>query len=271
MKSFAQAVLVVVGLALVATPRATAQLAAPGESGVVMGHVHLTVRDLDAHQRFWTTLGGVPVQNGPLRLIEFPGVYIMLTKGEPTEGTYGSIVNHIGFLVKDLPESVARWKAAGVRTEPSGSATQTFVVAPDNVRLEILQDKTIDTPIKMHHIHFFTTAPLEMQAWYAKMLGARPGTRGRHDAGDLPGVNLTFTKAEFSEQPLPRSPTKGRSLDHIGFEVKNLEQLCKELEAAGVALDRPYHRVPNSTVSVAFITDPWGTNIELTENLAPSR
>jgi hypothetical protein len=33
--------------------------------------------------------------------------------------------------------------------------------------------------------------------------------------------------------------TKGRVLDHIGFDVKNLAAFCKKLEAAGIKLDRP--------------------------------
>ena len=43
---------------------------------------------------------------------------------------------------------------------------------------------------------------------------------------DLPGVNLTF-----SATPKPVAGTKGRILDHIGFEVKDLERFCKKLEA----------------------------------------
>jgi hypothetical protein len=108
--------------------------------------------------------------------------------------------------------------------------------------------------------------PLEAQAWYVKTFGAKPGKRAQFDAADLPGVNLTFSKAET-----PTVGTRGRSLDHIGFEVKNLEQVCKKLEASGIKLDRPYTRLPNSTTAIAFLTDPWGTYIELTENLAPSR
>jgi hypothetical protein len=58
-------VAVVVGiLSSAAVPRAAAQLAAPGESGVVMGHLHLAVHDLDAHRQFWSAFGGTPVQNG---------------------------------------------------------------------------------------------------------------------------------------------------------------------------------------------------------------
>ena len=53
--------------------------------------------------------------------------------------------------------------------------------------------------------------------------------------------------------------------------MKNLEAFCKKLEAGGVKLDRPFTRLPNSTTAIAFLTDPWGTYVELTENLAPAK
>ena len=64
-------------------------------------------------------------------------------------------------------------------------------------------------------------------------------------------------------------PTKGRSLNHVGFEVKNLESFSKKLEAAGVTFERPYQVMGSSMLGRATLVDPWGTTIQLTENLAP--
>ncbi|MGA7236148.1 MAG: hypothetical protein WBY44_10740 [Bryobacteraceae bacterium] len=47
---------------------------APNDAGVSMGHIHLTVRDIEAKESFFKLLGGTPVSNGPLRVIKFPGV-----------------------------------------------------------------------------------------------------------------------------------------------------------------------------------------------------
>ena len=91
--------------------RAQAQLAAPGESGVAQGHLHLSVRDLETGQKFWAMLGGTPIQNGALQLIQFPGTFVMLRKAEPSGGTVGSTVEHFGFHVKNLNESLAGWQA----------------------------------------------------------------------------------------------------------------------------------------------------------------
>ena len=44
--------------------------------------------------------------------------------------------------------------------------------------------------------------------------------------------------------------------------------ITKTLEANGVKLDTPYRKVPQMGFAVAFLTDPWGTRIELTERSA---
>ena len=74
------------------------------------------------------------------------------------------------------------------------------------------------------------------------------------------GGEIDFNPA--TEAPLP---TKGRSIDHIGFEVKGLAAFCKKLEARGVKFDVPYRRVPSIGLNIAYITDPSGVYIELTE------
>ena len=51
--------------------------------------------------------------------------------------------------------------------------------------------------------------------------------------------------------------------------MENLDAFVRHLEAAGVALEGPVRTVPGTTVRIAFLTDPWGTRIELTEGLAP--
>jgi catechol 2,3-dioxygenase-like lactoylglutathione lyase family enzyme len=241
-----------------------AQLAAPNEVGVRMGHLHLNVRDVQANENLFETLGGTAAPKlGDNVVIKFPGVLILLRQMEPTGGSVGSVVNHVGFQVPDVAQSMAKWKAAGLKTEDGRNAQQGFVTTPDGLRIEILEDATMTVPIKMHHIHFFVeqAAIPEMQAWYAKTFGAKPGKRGDFQTDDLPGVSLTFAAS-----PTATAPTKGRTLDHIGFEIVNLEAFCKKLEASGVKFDRPYMKNPNG-LGLAFITDPWGTYIELNEGL----
>src|SRR4051812_36755475 len=98
------------------------QLAPPNAAGVRPGHLHLYVSDVAAQQKFWATLGGVPTANQRLEMIQVPGVFILLRRGETKGGTVGSIVNHLGFAFKDLPAAKAKWQAAGYMIEPGEDA-----------------------------------------------------------------------------------------------------------------------------------------------------
>lgn len=227
-----------------------------------MGHLHLNVRDPEAHRVFWTTLGGTLVKLGDMDVVKFPDVLILYKKGEPSGGTDGSVVGHIGFRVKDLHAALEKWSKAGLKVVPGASPHQAFVIAPDDIRVEMTEDTSLTVPIANHHIHFYTASVDETKAWYVKMFSARPGRRGPFEAADLPGVNLTFSPA-----PGAVAGTQGRALDHIGFEVKDLEAFCRKLEAAGMKFDIPYRNIPALGISIAFFTDPWGTYIELTEGL----
>jgi catechol 2,3-dioxygenase-like lactoylglutathione lyase family enzyme len=250
---------------------ACAQLAPANSSGVTMGHIHLFVKDVEAQKKFWTaTMGGTVVQNGQLMLIQFPGVYIMLRQADPAGPPAGSIVDHFGFAWKDMPTTLAKWKADGVEIEQTGNPNQGYVHGPDGIRVEFFGDPSLSTPVAMNHIHFYPVDIPAMQAWYAKMFGGVPGKRARQsspgmiDCDDIPGSNLSFSQGKAG-----LVPTKGRSLDHIGFDIKDLETFTKKLEAQGIKLDEAIRLAPNGTTKVAYLTDPWGTRIELTEKLAP--
>jgi catechol 2,3-dioxygenase-like lactoylglutathione lyase family enzyme len=258
------------GLAALLLPVVSrAQLAAPNEMGVSMGHVHLFVQDVDAAKKFWIAVGATPIKFGPNEGMKFPGVLILVRKGEPTGGTVGSVINHFGFNVPNVPEALAKWKAAGLKTELGQNPGQCFLFTPDDMtRVEILENKSLTVPIAFHHVHFYVpdsggnTSVTEIQSWYVKTFGAKAGKRGQFEAADVPGVNLTFTKSDT-----PTVPTKGRMLDHIGFEITNLEAFCKKAEASGVKFDLPFTKRPELGIAMAYITDPWGTYIELTEGL----
>ncbi|MDP8990063.1 MAG: VOC family protein [Acidobacteriota bacterium] len=255
-----------VALAVISIAPLAAQLAPPNSTGDAIGHVHLNVKDIDAQQRFWSQLGGTPVNRDKLQMIEFPGIFVVLRKQDSTGGTVGSVINHFGFHVKNLNDFVPKWKAAGIPIELGNNPKQMFLTGPDNVRVEIIEDSTLPTPVAMHHIHMFLPDPLAAQAWYGKNFGAVAGKRGAFDTATVPGAELSFTKND-----MPQAPTKGRSVDHIGFEVKNIDQFVKTLEDAGIQIEVPIRNSPNAAkLRIAYITDPWGTYIELTEGLPPA-
>src|SRR3954466_4928473 len=145
----------------------------------------------------------------------------------------GSVVNHGGFLGNTVQARVAEWKANGVAVLPGGNnrLDQAYVETPDGLRIEILEDKNQTVPIRHEHVHFFLPEAeiAKSQAWYAKIFGAKPGTRGDNKApvADVPGAQLRFNKTEGDKA---QTPTKGRTLDHIGFDVVDLKEFIKKLE-----------------------------------------
>jgi extradiol dioxygenase family protein len=259
---------------------AEAQLSPPNAAGVAMGHLHYHVRDVDANKRFWMSLGGVPATIGTTDVIRFPDVFVVLTQGESSGGTAGSVVNHVAFRVQSLAkvqaaglkvELLAQFPGVGSVTSPEGERIELFDATATNTMFTLDPGQTdpgadrhnhpITVPIIAYHIHLYLPEGSEAKAkeWYAKTFGAVPGMRWRYPAADLPGINMNF-----SGQPQPGVPTRGRMLDHIGFEVKDLQAFCRKLETAGVKLDEPYSKAP-SGFARAMLTDPWGTSIELTE------
>ncbi len=252
------------------TGTAVAQYVPFNEVGVTMGHWHIASRDVEANKNLFVAMGGTPnTTDNPS--VQFPGhrVNLRLGSGPGSGPTVGSVVNHVGFIVKNVQEQVAQWKAAGVPVLPGNNnrLDQAFVVTPDGVRIEILEDKTQTMAIRHEHVHFFLTE-LEIpkaQAWYAKTFGGRPGTRNNAPVVDLPGAQLRFGRADT-----PQVPTRGQALDHIGFDVRDLEAFVRKIEAEGIGLDEPIRTNPQSGVSLTYITDPWGTRIELVQR-SPSR
>jgi catechol 2,3-dioxygenase-like lactoylglutathione lyase family enzyme len=266
-------------------PTASAQLMAAKDGPIVYGHHHLNTANVEAQKRFFVdTLGGTLIKIGSnhAEVVKFPNVLIFFRPNQaPTGGTRGTTVNHIGFSVPNLRQAVDRIKANGfemiTRTEAAadrvvkddiagpaqaGGASIAFALAPEGVKVELVENKQQAIPITLHHVHFFNPKNVEMQAWYVKTFGARSRTGGAFPAADLPGVALNFSPSTD-----PVVGTQGRALDHIGFEVKNLEEFCKKLEADGIRLAVPYRNVPALGIAIAFMTDPWGTYIELTEGL----
>ena len=124
-------------------------------------------------------------------------------------------------------------------------------------------NRKIEVPIIAHHVHFDVTADQlgAIRDWYATHFGGVRGKRWRYDAVDLPGINLNFSAVP----PLKRRPRAAHSTTSASRSRKP-EAFCKKLEADGVKFDRPYSKLL-SGLGIAFITDPWGTYIELNEGL----
>jgi catechol 2,3-dioxygenase-like lactoylglutathione lyase family enzyme len=237
---------------------ALAQLTAPNDAGVAIGHIHLLSKDPDAQKKIWIeALGAQPAKTGRLDMLKLPGVFIIIDKADPAGSSTGSTADHIGFSVKSLDAIKAKLAALNVPVEGP------FASMPDGLRLEFLEDKAQTSPVVMHHVHLTAFNVEVLRRWYVKTFGAESATRRNLPSAMFNGNEIDFLLAT-SAAP---AATKGRVIDHIGFEVMNLEAFMKNLAAEGVRVESPYREMPNLDLKVAFIVDPVGTRIELTEGL----
>ena len=272
--------LVALSLVVAASP-SRAQLLVAKDAPVAYGHHHLNVTSIPADVKFFETLGGTPITVAGRSIVKFPNVLVMLREQKPTAGTKGSSVDHIGFGVPDLRVMVDKIKAAGYRmvtkeeapsppwtaaddiaTQPGRDVRIAFAMGPDDLKVEIVEVKTQTVPVALHHVHYAGPDNAAMRDWYVKVFGAKPGNPGgTFESATLPGVSLNFNKA-----PAGVAGTQGRTVDHIGFEITGLPAFLKNLEAMGIKATN-VRDVPDLGLSIGFITDPWGTYIELTEGL----
>jgi len=237
---------------------ASAQLTAPNDSGVSIGHLHLNSKDPDAQKKIWIdAFGAQPTKTGTLEMLRLPGVFIVISKSDPSAGSVGSTADHIGFSVKSLADMKARLAAVNIAVQGA------FVEMPDGLRVELLETPAQSLPVVMHHFHLTTANGEKLRQWYVKTFGAENGSRAERPTASFNGNEVDFLSASGSTP----APTKGRAIDHIGFEVRNLEAFIKRIQAEGVTVEIPYRDMPNLGLKVVFIVDPVGTRIELTEGL----
>lgn len=244
-------------LAQFCTGSAFAQLTPTNDIGVTMGHIHLLVPDPAAHMKLWVDLfDAQPGRTGSLEFLKIPGIILLINKGNPANASGEPTADHFTLAVRDLAAVRTKLAAANIPL-PAGGAIAEF---PDKVRVEFIEDKTLGVPVAFHHFHIYAADAEAVRSWYVKTFG---GVKFP-DGPNFPGGEMRFT----SQQEPPRVPTKGHALDHISFEVKDLREFCKRLEAQGTKLDMNIIDAPQIGLKVTFVTDPVGTRIELTEGFA---
>ena len=241
---------------------ASAQPAPFNEIGVTMGHWHIVSKDVEANTKLFLALGGKLFMPGGNPLVMFPGLYINLVLGteKGDGGTEGSVINHVGFIVNNVQERVAQWKAAGVAVLPgiNNRLDQAFVVTPDGVRIEILEDKTQPTAIRNEHVHLsLPDADIpKAQAWYARTFGGTTAPATALRSSTFPECRSGSPKRAGGDQ---RTGARPHRLRREGSRRRRE----KDRGARHQARRAGSQSAAGNTIT--YITDPWGTRIEIVE------
>jgi catechol 2,3-dioxygenase-like lactoylglutathione lyase family enzyme len=250
--------------ALLLSGTAQAQLAAPNASGFSAGHTHLIVPDVAKHREIWKSLGAVEKSSGRLQLLGFPGMYILLREGTPTLPSAQTSANHIGFSVQSYADIKAKLDAIGVTyTVDNAETGQVIADLPDGVRIEIAVDAAQAEPIVFHHTHLAVLDGAALQKWYVDVFGAEVGERRGLPSAVIPGGRVDFLPA----RDVAPAGSQGSAIDHIGFEVTDMAAFKARMDSMGIPFAREPERRDDINLTIAFITDPVGTYIEITEGL----
>jgi catechol 2,3-dioxygenase-like lactoylglutathione lyase family enzyme len=232
-------------------------------------HVHMAVVDPPKAAAWWQQhIGGEFVDDLKDRLL-FGRTRIMFLNGKDAQPSAGSVIDHLGFSFPDLDAKLKELEAAGAKVEGpardvAGLFKLAFVVDPWGTRLELVQDAEL---LGFHHVHLRGPDPDEVYKWYLSQFGGeRLQLKGRLDAVRYPGapyVWLLVTKGEAR-------PSRGNSIDHIGWRAVTLNTKIEELRGKKVNIETEPRdlKLPIGTIRFAYVSGPDGARVELVERQA---
>src|SRR5438067_7673065 len=121
----------------------------------MIDHLHLAAPDpIKAVEWYRKNLAGQPTTEGTDRLM-FGETRVIFQRNEKPTPSAGSVVDHIGFSVKDVEAAMKAMEADGAKIEGparevAGLFKLGFVVDPFGTRLEIVEDSA---KLGLHHVH----------------------------------------------------------------------------------------------------------------------
>ena len=230
----------------------------------IIDHVHLAAPDpVKAVEWYRKNLDGQATTEGTDRLM-FGETRVIFQKNEKAIPSAGSVVDHIGFSVKDVDAAMKAMAADGAKIEgPArevpGLVKVGFVVDPFGTRLEIVQDPA---KLGLHHIHLRAADPNAALAWYVDKFGGTVGKlKNILDGINYGGIWVLAAKGDTT-------PSAGHAIDHLGFRPQNVDNVVAAFKTKNVKVTtepRPLTLPSGVTMRLAFIEGIDGVRIELVQ------
>lgn len=230
----------------------------------MVDHIHLAVPDQAKGVEWYRKhFGGQPMTEGPDRLM-FGETRVLFQRNEKARPSAGTVVDHIGFSVKDLDAALKDLQADGAKVttparEVAGLFKLAFIDDPWGVRIEVVQDPA---KLGLHHIHLRGPDPAAALAWYTDKFGGTIGKlKDRIDGINYGGVWILAQKGEAT-------PSAGTAIDHIGFRPLNVDSAVAGLKTKNVKVTtepRPLTLPSGTSMRLAFIEGLDGVRIELVQ------
>ena len=222
--------------------------------------VHLGVPDPVAaaswYQRF---LGATPGDH--VDRVMFGRTRFIFLKNETPEPSHGSAIDHVALSFEDLDARMTALEGSGMRvTTPvgdgAGAHKSAVVEDPWGARIQMGQDPET---LGLHHVHLQVPDPAQARRWYVEMLGGQAAMKEGLDGVQCGDVWLLL-------EPGVAVPSRGHTIDHIGWRMPDLLATAAQLKTRGVSFTTEPHpgpAAPHAPVLMSFAEDPWGVKIEL--------
>ncbi|GAB1267457.1 hypothetical protein NBRC116493_07100 [Aurantivibrio infirmus] len=233
------------------------------------GHIHLAAPEPNVAAQWYAKHFGGSVagfagetgQDIPVDRVMYGSIPVIFQKRENSPGSVGSGVDHIGFSMANVEDKFASLIADGAKSlgelRSFGSMTIGFVEDPWGTKIELIDDAELRG---LHHIHLSSPQPTDTLNWYAVRFG---GELGKFK-GALDGINYDNKLwLLVSQAKTDVAGTQGRSLDHLGYNVANLDEAAISLKQNNVKFTlepRDYRGI-----RIAFVEGPDGVRIELVQ------
>jgi len=261
-------------------------------------HVHLNTTDPAKAIDFYTgkfdcekaKFGGV------VDAVKAQDVWILFTRvPEPPPWELVSSIWHIGWGAEDMKAVYQKQLDMGTKfytpmtdiSKLTGSAGfyYAYVDGPEHALIEL------NTAAHHHfgHLHLFSDDPIAAGEWYMKYFNARPRSNRpisrepRFYEGFQVGpamslmsdaVNIIIFPSQHARQTSPEqwkgrtelAPSKGRSIDHIGFAVENLAETLERMRGDGIQVTDEPKTAMGGKLKYAFIEGPDKIRIEVVED-----
>lgn len=233
------------------------------------GHLHLAAPEPEAAAQWYAkhfggTVAGFGGETGegiPVDRVMYGAIPVIFQKRENSPGSVGSGVDHIGFSMAEVESKLTALLGDGAKKigeiRSVGGMTIGFVEDPWGTKIELIDDTDLRG---LHHIHLSGSDPAASLEWYAERLG---GKREKFK-GLLDGINYDNKLWLLVSQARTEiAATQGRSIDHLGYNVSNLDEAASKLKESDVTFTlepRDYRGI-----RIAFIDGPDGVRIELVQ------
>jgi catechol 2,3-dioxygenase-like lactoylglutathione lyase family enzyme len=222
-------------------------------------HIHYYVPDTDkALTWYMKHFGGERVKDPRPNLpdeILYGKTVFRFSKRDDSQPADGSVIDRVGFTVDNVDAKTQELVADGAKVLQKPT-TVAFLQDPWGGKIEILHpDNTPTNRLFLIALHAADPAPLEK--WVADTFGGTPDKLlGRFDGIKYGDVWVLFQQGDGV-------PSKGHTIDHLGWAVPNMNDTIANAKAKGYKVTTEPRSL--GAMTIAYIEGPNGLSIELTQ------